>query len=293
MKFGYLPQEKSLTTDFLEIRTLPDIDLYDQIEASWPDESKGWIYPPTEYNEKQREKYPLKAAPWFGLEPSHDLELKQNVKDHEAVSRFVVLVFGFLNGLHLMPEGWGYLMRTAIKPGTLVGFIIKEQDEGLILEMIVERYLNLSSHLKKLEYALVHWFLMGQAYSRLFDRFSAQYQVSDLVYRIAVEKGLIHRVRHSDRIRISCDALRIVTPEWALPGANGLTQVAEIRNELIHEATFAGEPIGMKVPGMNISFQITRLNELLVLRTLGIEPPRACFPNQISRMTYLVKYGTG
>jgi hypothetical protein len=293
MNFGYLPQQKSLTTDHIEIKPLSDIVLYDQIETSWPEVDKGWIYPRIEYSKKQGKKYPLKPTSWFCLKPSHELKLKLDREDNEGLSRFIVLVFGFLNGLHLVPEDWGFLQKTAIKPGTLVGFIIPNRDEGLILELIVERYLNLNSRLQKLEYALVHWFLMAQSYSLTFDRFSSQYRVSDLVYRIALKTGLLkEECKHFDRIRASCEALDIKTPDWALANAEGIPPVTKIRNELIHEALFAGEPIGMKYPKAHISFEITRLNELLVLRTLGVTPPAANFPNGVTRSKCSVKYGT-
>lgn len=290
MKYGYLPVEKHVESSSFVIDTLPGLQDYKTIEATWPFVKDGWSYPPWEADSRFEVPQPLRPAPVFGFHPSHEIVLKTSTDEADDRLKFLILIHGFLNGLHLLPEGWIHFQRTAIKPGESAIFIIRNNEEGAILELILQRYCSLSLDNRKRCYGLVHWFLMAQEYVTQHDMFSAQYLVADAAHALAQGIDLIgRRIPHSQRIPRLCEALGLVTPDWAQPEADGQSYLSRLRNEFFHEALFVEQPIGFGHPVPNVTFGLRCINELFVLRLIGLDSSVAEYPNHITRMTYLLE----
>ena len=142
IKFGHLAKRYNLESLNWRIETLPETKDYHEFLQLGYLIKDGWIYPPIElYNINGIDK-PLRSTPWFGLPPSHKLVINEK---SDQIQRTLILYLGFLEGLHLIPKGWGYLQRTAINPGKLVVFLAndKEKNGSLILHYQLLRRLIL------------------------------------------------------------------------------------------------------------------------------------------------------
>ena len=291
MKFGYLPIMKNIDSNSFKCSTLPNLSTYEEIVKNWHYIDGNWAYPPWESDPRFDNKIPLKPVTVFGFNPSHIIESKIDNVSVENIEKYLVLIIGFLNGLHLLPENWIHFRRTAIKPGTLVGFIISPQDEKEIIELALAKYNSYSERYKKAMYGIIHWFLASQEYTTQFDRFNNQYIVTDSIYRFCYDndpdkkKG---KQGHNERIKYLCEKLDIELPDWAKVTGKE-SYISKLRNNLIHEAMFNGEPIGFKQTEININLCLTNLNELFILRLLGLDSNIAEYPNRVVGMTYLVK----
>lgn len=84
----------------------------------------------------------------------------------------------------------------------------------------------------------LNWFSYTQSYEQIFERFMGQYSVFDTLYRIvAIKDNLKKDKGHSKRFCYVSEKLELICPSWT-------EEISEIRNPLIHESKFAGQPIG-------------------------------------------------
>ena len=289
MKFGFLNEEKAYTSEYFNIKPLPDIRTRVQkIKDSFYIE-KGWIYPPYE---KIVDGIPTKPWIWYDIFPSHTLEIKpfkENIP--KEFSLFSILFLGFLKGMQLVPEGHGKFYRTPFETGKLTGFIVFDEDVCKIMDIAAEFYLaNYNSGISKRYYSAIFWFLYGQSYIHIFEKFEAQYQVVDSIFSICCELfdtlTFEKNIRHAQRIPILCEYFGVPIPFWGTVDSKKSSIVSRLRNELVHEARFAGEPIGYNLPNENYDFQFPRLNEKLLLSIIKVRP--TVFKKELSRNQYLV-----
>lgn len=238
--------------------------------------SRDWIYPPAvDIN-------PLMHSPTIVfLTPStHYLQIDANV-DHPGLSDFLILVLGFFLGLKLTPAGLGHMQRMARRRGLLVDFT----DSGRDLEHAMRRaMLFFSSHrndheVLALTEAAFHWFLSSQSYNHAFEVFAWQYTVLDNVHRLteilvpsyaALGGGHAQRpVNLANQFR-SPLPVNFVDPSRSMPNAAAL---ARVRNELVHEARWLGQPLGFSANSdtWELLVQLKYFNSQLLLGLLGIE----------------------
>lgn len=119
MKFGWLKDNSVIETSLVEIAPLADFDnaISEVMNSSQHDGT--WYYPPIDY--KTDNFSPRVIASRFELPPTHYILQKNGSQDLEFLN-FLVVFYGWLHGLRLNPEGWGYLIKTPIKQGELVDF---------------------------------------------------------------------------------------------------------------------------------------------------------------------------
>jgi hypothetical protein len=66
----------------------------------------------------------------------------------------------------------------------------------------------------------------------------------------------------------------IKKPQWIELDKSGKSSVlSRTRNELIHEAKFAGQPIGYTYPEENFDFEFVRFNAKLIPAIFGLRSP--------------------
>ena len=291
MKFGYLPIIKNIDSESFICNTLPDLCTYEEIIENWHYVDNNWAYPSWETDSRFDNKVPLKPFSVFGFKPSHIVESKVDNEIKDDIEKYLILIIGFFNGLHLLPENWAHFHRTAIKLGTLVGFHIRHNEEKQIIEIVLNKYKLHNENYKKMIYGIIHWFLASQEYTTQFDRFNNQYIVTDSIFRLCYS-GDIRSIKkepsHNRRIEYLCEKLDVELPDWAKVTGKE-SYISKLRNNLLHEALFCGEPIGFKNPEININLYLANLNELFILRLLGLDSNTAEFPNRMTGMTYLVK----
>lgn len=279
MKFGFLIDKKSVHCNSFSIETLPEFDdilncFYDKAKVS-----NGWIYGAEEElkknsNElkkfKQRGPITCNISP-FQMRSTHQIQMANSDEDH---LRFLIMGYGFLQGLFLLLENYSYLWRIPYEPGKLNGLILCGNDRENGMEKINCFYQNANPQERKQAFAIMHWFLIGQSYSSQWDKFEAQYKVLDGVFTLA-KFPKSPKIPHTQRPVKLAAKYGIKLPQWAELNLNSgkSSKLSILRNELIHEAKFNGEPIGYAHPSENYTLEFKSFNMKLICAILGIDTP--------------------
>lgn len=274
MNFGFLIDKKEILCQDFRISPLPDIDetltqFYDGINVS-----KGWIYgPEVELNKNfmEQNKFklrgPIKCDNFHGLKATH--ELIMSIPDNEHL-RFLILAYGFLQGIYLIPEGNLYFNRTPYERGKLNGLLLSGDDYVNGMEQINHFYLNAKPKDRKQMFAILHWFLIGQSHEFPWEIFDSQYKVLDGIYKLSNIKAQTHALRP---VKLA-EEYGITIPSWAkLIKSKKVSTLSILRNELVHEAKYAGEPIGYAHPQDNYTLEFVAFNTKLICAVLGLKTP--------------------
>lgn len=270
MNFGWLRNKKTYETSNIKISA---IDSYDEaiaeVDAS-SDQNGEWFFPPITYVSKA--SGPRAPTSRFELPITHTIEDKTKSKD-TAFFEFMILYYGWLNGQRLNPEGWGHLTKTAIKPGLLTDFRFQEKAIPILLDKAEHFWQNHQSDgLTDLMTNAIHWYLYAHSYNQYFERFMAQYMVIDTLYKIACQANNkpSKSHTHTQRVEFISDILRIECPSWGVV-KNNATEIAKVRNDLFHESSFAGKPIGFGLPSdiNHIMISLEAFNCRVIAALLG------------------------
>jgi hypothetical protein len=274
MDFGWYPKKLGLSGSRVRIATLPDFE--EVLSAVHKDSRTGnrWVYPELveDRDSGPRGQKPLVYAPRFELPCTHVIEVKGG--SNEEIE-FGIVFLGFLLGMHLLPKGWGYLRRTTSKVHQLIDAhcyndsVIPFLEKGLA-------FWNQGKGTKvpSLTFGAVHWYLYSQSYEQQFERFAGLYTVLDSCWRIACELNIVPRqhIRHACRAHWLGSHYGLAIPRWAVPDSSGKSELATIRNELIHDAHFGGKPIGFAFPQIpKLVLQLRHYCARLILAMVGID----------------------
>ncbi len=291
MKFGFLiDKEEFICSDF----SIVTVDDFAEIMSSFYEYvqvSNGWIYGPEKelnksYKEKEKFKQPgpLVRDSFYRMSATH--EIKTNITDEEHL-RFLVLGYGFLQGLYLTPEGYSYLGRIPYEPGKLNGLLLIKDDYVNGMEIINDYFKSSSEEDRNQMFACIHWFSIGQSFNFEWDKFDARYKVLDGIYRLSGLPNVPHAKRPVELAR----KFNIKLPKWAeLDSTGKKSQLSIHRNELVHEAKYAGHPIGYSYPSQNYSLEFTSFNTKLIAAAFGIDTPYLqADPNNRSQWRWDIK----
>ena len=272
MEFGFFTKNIRVVVDGIEIKPLADHG--DKINKLYKKANvlDGWFYPwPIEkqhgtVESKKYKKNPYITPKYFDLLPTHTLTIYPY--DEQKV-RFLILAFGFLNGLYLSPAGHYYLNRIAIEPYKLLpvepDFQGKDLEKGM--HFFSTKYDNLNDEQRKQVFAIMHWFLIGQSYDFPWDRFDAQYKVLDAIYKFSN----LNVRGHSQRPVVLANTYGVKIPDWAVvDSTTRKSKLSIIRNDFIHQALYEGEPIGYKLSPTNFDLEFPNFNLKLFLGALGL-----------------------
>ena len=274
MKFGFLIDRKNFECSDFSIAPVPD---YDEVINCFYESacvSNGWRYGPEKElnknpNEKRKFKQrgPINCSSFYRVSATH--EIKSNSNDDDYL-RFLILGYGFLQGLYLTPEGYSYLGRVPYEPGKLNGLFLYGNDYINGMEKVNNFYKSSTQDKRNQLFASIHWFLIGQTYSFEWDRFNAQYMVLDGLYRLSGMKDNNHASRPVELSK----KYGIKLPKWAKLDSTGKkSELSKHRNELVHEAKYGGHPIGYSYPSENYSLEFVSFNTKLIAAALGIDTP--------------------
>lgn len=274
MKFGFLTDRKSFDCVDFKITAVPEFDEVVEQFYKTINVSNGWFYGPQEELKKTSSEKniftargPIDGASFFRIKPTHQI-ISNNLEGNHL--RFLVLSYGFLQGLYLTPEGFSYLGRTAYELGKLNGLLLVGDDHVNGMEAVNKFYISADLEQRAQIFACIHWYLIGQSYRFYWDRFDAQYKVLDGLYRLS---GLT-APNHASRPIELANRYNIKLPQWAeLDSTKKRSKLSKQRNELVHEATYGEKPIGYSYPDENYSLEFTSFNAKLISATLGINTP--------------------
>ena len=268
MNFGWLNDKSVYKANAIEIKPLASIDnaISEVINSSQNDGT--WYYPPIVY--KTDKSSPRVVAERFELPLTHQIVQINQTQDQEFL-KFMIVFFGWLNGMRLNPEGWGHLIKTPIKQGALSDFSkLKHSDIVKLLDK-AEVFWNSHQHdnLADLMLGALHWYSFTQSYERIMG----QYSVFDTLYRIVATKlNSTKDVPHSKRFCYVSNNLQLVCPSWA-QFENNDTEISIIRNALIHQSMFAGRPVGFAASSAqsDILLDLMAFNCKVIAALIGAE----------------------
>lgn len=274
MKFGFLIDPKSFECDGFKIAPVIEFDSVLNNFYKTTSVSKGWFYgPKIELVQSFREKEdfalnpPIVHESFFHMSPTHRMTSTENYSDDHL--KFLILGYGFLQGLYLTPENYSYLGRTAFKPTTLNGLLLGDSDYINGMECINRFYINSNEEDRNQMFACIHWYLISQSYEFAWDRFDAQYKVLDGIYKLSGTKADSHAARP---IALS-EKYNLELPLWAKLITKKESKLSKQRNELFHEAKYGGYPIGYSYPEENYNLEFRSFNTKLIAAALGINTP--------------------
>ncbi len=275
MRFGFLIDPKKFECDGFRIAPVSDFySIFENFKSS-VSVSNGWFYgPKTELFKSANEKRLFSSkslvvhSSFFLMNPTHEIvSSKHYDNDH---LRFLILGYGFLQGLYLTPKDYLYLNRTACEPGKLNGLRLFGEDYINGMECINRFYIRSNEEQRNQMFACIHWYLIGQSYQFDWERFDAQYKVLDGIYRLSGVKAKNHAGRPVELAKKY--SLRL--PLWAeLDVSKKYSKLSKQRNELVHEARYGGCPIGYAYPDENYNLEFKSFNTKLIAAVLGIDTP--------------------
>ncbi len=274
MEFGFLKNKRRFVSQNIEIRSLWDIDQ----KICWFNKnarlSRGWYYPPMKiadqnFYEKKHNKSCEIQSEWHILPATHTITL--HPYDDEKV-KFLLLGVSFVMGLYLSPAGFYCLGKIPYDQGKLTGVIPIKNDVEISLDTLSKFYDASSPKKRKNCFAILHWFLAGQNYEFQWDRFDSQYKVLDGIFKTSEVSNNLRsrRIPHAERPVLLADHFSIDIPPWAKTNGKG-SQLSKLRNDLVHEAVYAGQPIGYGYPDNNYDLEFRRFNTKLIAALLGLK----------------------
>ncbi|MEZ8231133.1 hypothetical protein AB6C58_20375 [Vibrio splendidus] len=271
MKFGFLINKQKVTGDGFAIAPLEEIDAIIETFYNTTSVSHGWIYGPEReltksHTEKKKfsTRAPITCSSYYSMPPTHQVTTSC---DDVELSRFLILGYGFLNGIYLSPEGNLYLDRVPYECGKLTGLVLVGKDRQLGMQQIASFYRGASPQDRKLAFSILHWFLLGQTHRYPWEKFDSQYKVLDGVFRLSKLKSS----SHAERPVVLAKEFGVTLPSWAKLITPRSSRLSDIRNELAHEARFDGEPIGYAHPKENFGVEFSSFNIKLICGVLGIK----------------------
>jgi hypothetical protein len=187
--------------------------------------------------------------------------------------RFLILGYGFLQGLYLNPEGYWCINRVTYEPGMLNGLWLRKDDYVNGMKLINKYYKSSSEENRNKMFSCIHWFFIGQSYKFEWEKFDAQYKVLDCLFSLS-GFTVKDKITHTKRPEALAKKYKIKLPDWAKINLSKKESPLSIqRNELFHEAKYGGKPIGYSYPAENYSLELTSFNTKLIAAALGIDTP--------------------
>ena len=281
MNFGFLIDSKAFQCDGFKIAPVLEFDSVLRDFYKTARVSNGWFYGteielPRSANEKNKFKADAAVinSSFFRMSSTHEIVSTKNYSDDHL--RFLILGYGFLQGIYLIPEDYSYLGRTAYEPTKLNGLILNSDDYVNGMKCINRFYVNSSERDRNQMFACIHWYLIGQGYQFGWDKFDAQYKVMDGIWNISgiVEENKRNKrnyIPHPERPVKLTEKYDLKLPKWAELDGEGKSELSKQRNELVHEAKYGGHPIGYSYPYENYNLEFRSFNTKLIAAALGID----------------------
>ena len=274
LRFGFYPDKLDITQGPVTISTLVDLVKKKGEIEEYLNVQDGWIYPGNAKThclegEVSTKLYPRRV---FSLPKTHTIE--HSSANDEKQLKFHIWALSFFTGMRLSTEKAGFLDATPIRAGKLVDFWIAFKEIPLAIELAEQFWRCNQTKGGQVDRfcAAVHALFVSQNPRHLqFEQFTYLYTALDTCFRILWEKGPRTRrtPSHAERLKWTCDQLSIPVPAWANVGSGGSTQVADLRNDAIHEGLFIDQPLGFAMAGVRSNQELIPEMERLACRFLA------------------------
>lgn len=274
-EFGFYPRRLDIDVGAVRIRTLPDFEESVNSVPSREEVHEGWIYSPVQKSYElctgEVRERPF-GARVFGLPKTHRLE-HGSATDQEQVA-FHLWALSFFLGLRLSWTEAGFLDASPVGPGKLVDFVLHGRSIERAIELAEAFWLasrNDPRNTRRFAAAVNALFLGQYPQSLQFEKFIYLYTAIDACYSLS--KSLRNRAQdnnHASRIGWMCNEFGLQTPTWAQATNTSIggTEVSTLRNDALHEALYAGDPLGFSLHGAASGKNVTLEMRALVCRLL-------------------------
>ena len=271
--FGWLRHRLDLQDSHFELRTAHRFDeavACPQREITYTD---SWFYPPLVAHDGI-----LLPTGRFELPITHILIAIGKPFDR-AYGDFLILALGFLLGLRLTIQGTGHLTATAVRPGELVNFIPSDAELLTALGCASDFWNRAAAEERTLAFAAIHTYLAAQSYRHQYEQFAWQYMVLDNVHLLTWHRSVNYRRGFLSNFGNHGHRPPALSAEYGSPlptsfrNANGeCGRLTHLRNELLHEARWLGQPLGYAADATahDIISDLKHFNSQLILGFLGI-----------------------
>lgn len=284
VRFGFLIEPASLAWSAGSIEPLPDHESVVQGIRAHQQNYAGWLYPPLRgvRRDGSELKEPPNVPATFALPSTHLLTLTDGHADPAAADFFIAL-FGMLKGLRMQREGWQHFYKCPTKRGALSDFYADDREITTTLDLAAEFWqTHTDASTRKLAFGAIHWHLFAQLYEHEFERFNAQYTALDACWKLAETTQQLTASGHAERPRVLVENLGLHMPDWAervVPGKSACS-LSRRRNALVHEALYAGEPLGFAHPQTERGMELELQNFVArcIFGLLGVRNEYTCSP---------------
>jgi hypothetical protein len=263
--FGYYPLPITCRAGMIEVDALPSLKASVETVSGYETIDDDWVFClPDKVRRSQGAGNRI-----FSLPKTHTFTHGQG--DGSEHVRFHVWALSFFCGMRLTTTDAGFVDATPVQPERLIDFSLSGDFENAV--RLAETFWTANRHSPenaKLVAGIIHALFMAQN-PRLFqfEEFTYLYAALDASYRLARTLEIIkHEGSHSDRVSRMCDAFGIVPPSWATKRSDGRTEIAIIRNAMVHEALFVGEPLGFALHGVGANQNLVLEMSALICRLL-------------------------
>ena len=280
LQIGYYPRKLDFqTSSGIKVATLPDLDEHVHAVSIADNVQHGWYF----------ENPPQRV---FALPKTHSIEHPNPINDEHL--RFLIWCLGFLLGMRLTDTEAGFVDATPIETGKLAHDIVWIGNEGRqkalnCADLFWRKYASTPRIAKALTGVIHCMFLAHNRAAFMFERFIYLYTALDGCHFVFRKKNGTagQGGSHRSRVKELCDSFGMPVPTWADPASP--SNIADFRNDTLHEGLFFDEPLGFKVyPGQNpgtaspIPFQMKLFVSRLLFALLEI-PATAYIRSPVNR----------
>jgi hypothetical protein len=275
-RFGWWPRNSTIDARVTRVDLLPDFEKIKEAVQNHPCAYDGWFYPPLQRVRKssaETKDPPQVPASIYELPSTHSITGTVAWMDDDYL-HFVIALIGLIDGMRLVPEGWQHFYKAPIHPGRLADLVCDHREIAEVIFVSTDWWQSHSIDERRAMFAALHWFCFSGLYHHEFEEFSAKYTVLDTLDWIHRQQGAAevpHAVRPS---RLAVD-YGLLTPTWAVVSKDAAgkasCRLSSIRNELVHEAKFAGAPIGFAhLPEPSLTLEFGAFLTRLIIAMLGV-----------------------
>ncbi len=241
LEFGYLPVALDVVGSDWSISTLPNfVEVVSDI-SSHPDLRNRWIYP----NHGGKVPFSPNAFRLFGMPRTHAIE---HQSDDVGRLKFLLWVLSFFYGIRLSSEAAAFIDGASTEKGMLVDFVPLGGVEQKVLLAEAFWASNASNPKQSKRFsAAVHALFMAAGRQLLqFEQFVYLYAALDACFAMMwhAQKPSQGIPNHAERTAWMCRKVGTPVPVWASGPMKTGTEISDLRNDTLHEALFAGEPLG-------------------------------------------------
>jgi hypothetical protein len=276
-RFGWWPRNSTVDARATRVDLLATFDKSIAAVKNDPRAYDGWYYPPLEpvrTSSGETKPPPQIPAPIFELPSTHLIVGSEAWMDEDYL-HFVIALIGLVDGMRLVPERWQHFYKAPIRSHKLADLVCDSREIAEIVFVAANWWQAHSIDERRAMFAAIHWFCFSGLYHHEFEEFSAKYTVLDTLYWI-YRQSFPERIAHSERPYKLASVYGLLTPAWAVVVKNSRgkdsCRLAEIRNDLVHEAKFAGHPIGFAhLPELSLTLELGAFVTRLIIAMLGVQ----------------------